>query len=304
MRRYLLPAALVLLGLIWGSSFLWIKIAIGEIPPATLVAWRMTLGAAGMLVFLLAVGRRLPSSRAALAKLALLGLINTALPIFLISWGEQFIDSGTAAVLNSLLPLFSLLLAGVLLKTEPVSPLRVTGVMIGFGGAALLASREFALRADPTALIGTLAIAIAAASYAAGGSYARHSMRGMHRYEVAAGSLVFAAIYAWILALAADGGIILPTQPGSIIAVLWLGLIGSFIAYLIYFLLIERLGATVAGMVSYIFPVVGVALGVIFLRELLDWRLAVGTGLVVAGIVVATLRYDARVRSTAGRGAE
>lgn len=304
MRRYLLPAALVLLGLIWGSSFLWIKIAIGEIPPATLVAWRMTLGAAGMLAFLLAVGRRLPISRAALANLALLGLINTALPIFLISWGEQFIDSGTAAVLNSLLPLFSLLLAGVVLKTEPVSPLRVTGVMIGFGGAALLASREFALRADPSALIGTLAMAIAAASYAVGGSYARHSMRGMHRYEVAAGSLVFAAIYAWILALAVDGGIILPTQPGPIIAVLWLGLIGSFIAYLIYFLLIERLGATVAGMVSYIFPVVGVALGVIFLRELLDWRLAVGTGLVVAGIVVATLRYDARVRSTAGRGAE
>lgn len=304
MRRYLLPAALVLLGLIWGSSFLWIKIAIGEIPPATLVAWRMTLGAAGMLAFLLAVRRRLPSSRAALAKLALLGLINTALPIFLISWGEQFIDSGTAAVFNSLMPLFSLLLAGVVLKVEPVSALRVTGVAIGFGGAVLLASRELALRADPSALIGTLAVAVAAASYAAGGSYARHSMRGMHRYEVAAGSLVFATIYAWILALVADGGIILPTQPGPIIAVLWLGLIGSFIAYLLYFLLIERLGATVAGMVTYMFPVVGVALGVIFLGELLDWRLAAGTGLVVAGIVVVTLRYDARVRSTAGRGAE
>lgn len=304
MRRYLLPAALVLLGLIWGSSFLWIKIAIGEIPPASLVAWRMTLGAAGMLAFLLAVGRRLPSSRAALAKLAVLGLINTALPIFLISWGEQFIDSGTAAVFNSLMPLFSLLLAGVVLKVEPVSALRVTGVAIGFGGAVLLASRELALRADPSALIGTLAVAVAAASYAAGGSYARHSMRGMHRYEVAAGSLVFATIYAWILALVADGGIILPTQPGPIIAVLWLGLIGSFIAYLLYFLLIERLGATVAGMVTYMFPVVGVALGVIFLGELLDWRLAAGTGLVVAGIVVATLRYDAGVRSTAGRGAE
>ncbi len=304
MRRYLLPAALVLLGLIWGSSFLWIKIAIGEIPPASLVAWRMTLGAAGMLAFLLAVGRRLPSSRAGLAKLAVLGLINTALPIFLISWGEQFIDSGTAAVFNSLMPLFSLLLAGVVLKVEPVSALRVTGVAIGFGGAVLLASRELALRADPSALIGTLAVAVAAASYAAGGSYARHSMRGMHRYEVAAGSLVFATIYAWILALVADGGIILPTQPGPIIAVLWLGLIGSFIAYLLYFLLIERLGATVAGMVTYMFPVVGVALGVIFLGELLDWRLAAGTGLVVAGIVVATLRYDAGVRSTAGRGAE
>ncbi len=304
MRRYLLPAGWVLLGLIWGSSFLWIKIAIGEIPPATLVAWRMTLGAAGMVTFLVASGRRIPSSRGDLAKLAVLGLINTALPIFLISWGEQFIDSGTAAVFNSLAPLFSLLLAGIVLKTEPVTALRVTGVLIGFGGAALLASREFALRADPSGLIGTLAVAVAAASYAAGGSYARHSMRGMHRYEVAAGSLVFAAIYAWTLALVADGGVILPTQPGPIIAVLWLGLIGSFIAYLIYFLLIERLGATVAAMVTYSFPVVGVGLGVVFLGELLDLRLAVGASLVLVGIVVAALRYDARVRSPAGRGAE
>jgi len=304
MRRYLLPAGMVGLGLIWGSSFLWIKIAIGEIPPATLVAWRMTLGAAGMLAFLLATGRRLPGSGAALRTLALLGLVNTALPIFLISWGEQFIDSGTAAVFNSLMPLFSLLLAGVVLKVEPVSGLRVTGVVIGFAGAVLLASRELALRADPSALIGTLAVAIAAACYAAGGSYARHSMRGIHRYEAAAGALFFAAIYAWILALVADGGIILPTQPGPIIAVLWLGLIGSFIAYLIYFLLIERLGATVAGMVTYTFPVVGVALGVVFLHEILDWRLALGAALVVLGIVVATLRYDAGVRRAAGRGAE
>jgi drug/metabolite transporter (DMT)-like permease len=304
MRRYLLPAGWVVLGLIWGSSFLWIKIAIGEIPPATLVAWRMTLGAAGLVTFLVASGRRLPSARRDLAKLAVLGLINTALPIFLISWGEQFIDSGTAAVFNSLAPLFSLLLAGMVLKTEPVTGLRISGVLIGFGGAALLASREFALRADSSALIGTLAVAVAAASYAAGGSYARHSMRGMHRYEVAAGSLVFAAIYAWTLALVADGGVILPTQPGPIIAVLWLGLIGSFIAYLIYFLLIERLGATVAAMVTYTFPVVGVALGVVFLGEVLDLRLAVGAGLVLAGIVVAALRYDARVRSPAGRGAE
>jgi len=304
MRRYLLPAGWVVLGLIWGSSFLWIKIAIGEIPPATLVAWRMTLAAVGMVTFLVISGRRLPTSRRALVGLAMLGLINTALPIFLISWGEQFIDSGTAAVFNSLAPLFSLILAGAILKTEPVSPLRVAGVVLGFGGAALLASREFDLRADPSALIGTLAVAIAAASYAAGGSYARHSMLGAHRYQVAAGSLVFAAVYAWILALVADGGVILPTQPGPIIATLWLGVVGSFVAYLIYFLLIERLGATVAAMVTYTFPAVGIALGVVFLGEVLDLRLAVGAGLVVAGILVATLRYDARVRSPAGNAAE
>ena len=304
MRRFALPAMFVALGLIWGSSFLWIKIAIGELSPATLVAWRMTLGALPMLLLLPLIGRRLPRAPRELATLALLGLINTALPIFLISWGEQFIDSGTAAVLNSMAPLFSVVIAGVGLQTEPFTFVRVTGILLGLGGVVLLASREFALRADPSSLIGVLAIAIAALSYAGGASYARHHIKGMHRYEVAAGSLVFAAVYAWVLALSVDGGIRLPTQPGPIIAVLWLGLIGSFVAYLLYFTLIEHYGATVSAMVTYLFPVVGVALGVAFLGELLDLRLVLGAGLVVAGIVVVALRYDLLVRRQPGTEAQ
>ena len=301
MRRFALPAMFIGLGLIWGSSFLWIKIALDELPPATLVAWRMTLGAVPMVILLPFIGRRLPRAPGDLATLALLGLINTALPIFLISWGEQFVDSGTAAVLNSMAPLFSVIIAGILLRTEPLTVLRVAGVLLGFAGAVLLASREFALRPDSASLIGIAAVAVAAASYAAGASYASHHIKGMHRFEVAAGSLVFAALYAWALALGVEGGISLPTQPGPIIAVLWLGLIGSFVAYLLYFTLIERLGATVAAMVTYLFPVVGVALGVIFLGELLDLRLAFGAALVLIGIVVVTLRYDALVRRTTGR---
>ena len=304
MRRYALPAAFIGLGLIWGSSFLWIKIAIGELPPASLLTLRMTLAAVPMVVMLPLIGQRLPRAPRDLATLALLGLINSALPIFLISWAEQFTDSATAAVLNSLAPLFSVIIAGAILRTEPMTVLRVTGVLLGFAGVVLLAGREFALRADPASLLGIAAVTVAAASYAAGGSYARHHIKGMHRYEVAAGSLVFAALYAWILAFAVDGGVHLPTQPGPIVAVLWLGLIGSFIAYLIYFTLIEQYGATVAAMVTYLFPVVGVGLGVIFLDERLDLRLVLGTGLVVAGIMVVTLRYDALVRRRTGGAAQ
>ena len=302
MRRLALPAMFVGLGLIWGSSFLWIKIALREVSPATLLTWRMTLGAVPMVVLLPFIGRRLPTAPGSLASLALLGLINTALPIFLISWGEQYVDSGSAAILNSLAPLFSVIIAGLLLRTEPLTALRVGGVLLGFVGVVLLGSREFALRPDASTLIGLAAVATAALSYAAGGSYARHHLQGMHRFEVAAGSLVFAAIYAWVLVATVGGGITLPTHPGPIIALLWLGLIGSFIAYLIYFTLIERFGATVAVMVTYLFPVVGVALGVIFLGELLDLRLVAGAGLVVLGIVVVTLRYDQVVSLVTRRG--
>lgn len=294
-QRWLLPAAFVLLGLIWGSSFAWIKIAVDEIPPASLVAWRMGLGAVGMLVLLAFIRVPVPRGVREWIPLVVLGAVNAAIPIFLISWGEQFVDSGTAAVLNSLTPIFSLIVAGVALRVEPVTALRVGGLLLGFLGAALLASRELDLRADASGLIGAGAVVLAAFSYAIGASYARHRIRSTHRYIVAGGTLVFAAIDMTVLALITDGGVILPTQPDTILAIAWLGLLGSFVAYVCFFFLIEHLGATVASMVTYVFPIVGVTLGVLLLGEQMDVRLILGTALVLAGIIVVTLRYDAVV---------
>jgi len=176
-----------------------------------------------------------------------------------------------------------------------VTALRVIGLILGFIGAALLAGRELELRTDSSGLIGALAVVLAAVSYAAGASYARHRIRHTHRYVVAGGTLIFAAIYMWILALTADGGIIVPSQLPTIVAVVWLGILGSFVAYLLFFFLIEHLGATMASMVTYMFPVIGVAIGVLLLGERMDLRLAIGTALVVIGIIVVTLRYDALV---------
>lgn len=293
--RWVLPAAFVLLGLIWGSSFAWIKIAVADVPPATLVAWRMSLGALGMLALIAAF--RLPRPRGAgeWLPLVVLGAVNAAIPIFLISWGQQWVDSGTAAVLNSLTPIFSLVIAGLALRVEPVTALRVIGLLLGFVGAAILASRQLELRADAAGLIGAMAVVLAAFSYAVGASYARHRIQRTHRYVVAGGTLLFAAVDAWVLALLADGGIVLPTQLSAVIAIAWLGILGSFVAYVLFFFLIEHLGATMASMVTYLFPVVGVGLGVLALGEPMDVRLAVGTILVLIGIIVVSLRYDAAV---------
>jgi len=293
--RWVLPAAFVLLGLIWGSSFAWIKIAVDEVPPATLVAWRMSLGAAGMLALVAILRLPVPRGAGEWLPLVVLGAVNAAIPIFLISWGQQWVDSGTAAVLNSLTPIFSLLIAGLALRVEPVTLLRVAGLLLGFIGAALLASRELELRADASGLIGAVAVVVAAFSYAVGASYARHRIQRTHRYVVAGGTLVFAAVDAWVLALLADGGLVVPVQLESVVAIAWLGLLGSFVAYVLFFFLIEHLGATMASMVTYLFPVVGVGLGVLVLGERMDLRLAGGTILVLIGIIVVSLRYDAAV---------
>jgi drug/metabolite transporter (DMT)-like permease len=297
----LLPAAFIGLGLIWGSSFLWIKIGVGEMDPATLVAYRISLGALGMLLYARLTGERLPRTARELAPLAALGMLATALPFFLITWGEQYIDSGSAAVLNSLTPIFSLVVAGVILRVESVTLVRVLGLLTGFAGAALLASREFALRGDTLALLGAGAVTVAAISYAVGASISRAMVHGTPRNVVAAGNLSFGALYIWLYTLASGANPAPPTQLDSIVAVLWLGLLGSFVAFLLFYYLIANLGATVASMVTYLFPVVGVALGVSLLHEVLDARLAIGTGLVLVGIVVVTLRYDQVVRALSGR---
>jgi drug/metabolite transporter (DMT)-like permease len=256
-----------------------------------------------MLVFMAVRGVRLPRERDQLLPLVVMGALNAALPYLLITWGEEVVDSATAAVLNSLTPIFSLVLAGLLLRTETVTFLRVVGLLVGFAGAALLATRELELRNDPAGLIGAGAVALAALSYAVAASYARHSMRTQHRYVVSAGTMLFGAIFTWPLALLADG-VRFPTQPDTILAVVWLGAMGAFVAYLLYFFLIAELGATLASMVTYVFPVVGLVLGVLVLDEVLDARLVVGTVLVLAGIVVVSLRYDAAVRRAArGRNA-
>lgn len=293
--RWVLPAAFILLGLIWGSSFAWIKVAVADIPPATLVAWRMSLGAVGMLALIGVL--RLPRPRGAgeWLPLVVLGAVNAAIPIFLISWGQQWVDSGTAAVLNSLTPIFSLVIAGLALRVEPVTALRVIGLLLGFLGAALLASRQLELRSDAAGLIGAMAVVLAAFSYAVGASYARHRIQRTHRYVVAGGTLLFAAVDAWVLALLADGGVVLPTELSTVIAIGWLGILGSFVAYVLFFFLIEHLGATMASMVTYLFPVVGVGLGVLVLGERMDVRLAAGTILVLIGIAVVSLRYDSAV---------
>ena len=207
----------------------------------------------------------------------------------------MYVDSGTAAVLNSLTPLFSLVIAGVVLRTESVTWIRVLGLVLGFAGAALLASRELALRGDPAVLLGALAVTVATISYALGASYAKYRIRQVHRYVVAAGTLVFASLYTWVLALLSEGFTV-PAEVDTLAAVAWLGILGSFVAYLLYFFLIERVGATAGTMVTYLFPVVGVVLGVVVLSEPLEWRLIVGTALVVVGIVIAGVRFRARRR--------
>jgi len=282
--------AFILLGLVWGSSFLWIKVAVHEIGPLTLVAFRLLFGIAGLLVV---VGLRrppFPRQRSTWLALAILGITNTALPFALISWGEQYIDSAVASILNGTVPLFTTVIAHLLLNDDRITPARALGLLAGFLGVVVLMSRDLGpgdLRGN---VLGQLAVLAASLAYAGSSVFARRSLRQVDSVVQAFVPLLAADSLIWLSAGLAEAPLRFPRLPITWLALAWLGLLGSCLAYLLYFYLLHALGPTRATMVTYVFPVVGVVLGVVFLAERADWHLAVGAALVALAMGVVNRR--------------
>lgn len=277
------------LGAVWGSSFMWIKIAVQDVGPFALVAWRLLFGSTGMALVLRLRRISVPRSWSAYRDLIVMGMINTALPFVLISWGEQTVDSAVASILNSTVPLFTLVIAHFFLSEEDMDRRRVLGLLVGFGGVLLLMSRDLAGGVEAS-LVGQLAVLAAAVSYASAAVFARRRLNEMHSFVQAFLPMLAADAVVWTLAWPLEGGSLLPSAELTWLALLWLGLLGSCVAYMLYFSLLKRVGPTRTTLVTYLIALFGVLLGVVFLNEPLDARLAGGGALVIAGIAVVNWR--------------
>ena len=279
-----------LLGLIWGSSFLWIKVAVQEVGPFVLVGFRLLFGLAGLVVVVLASRPRFPAERRVWLLLGILGLTNTFIPFVLISWGEQYIDSAVASILNGTMPLFTLVIAHLALHDDRITPARVLGLATGFVGVVVLLARDLGPDGFHGNVLGQGAVLLAAMSYGGSAVFARRNLRQVDPIAQAFLPLIGADAAAWGMAWAVESPIVLPRLPITWLALAWLGLLGSCAAYLLYFRLLHNIGPTRASMVTYVFPLVGVILGVGFLREAADWHLIVGTLLIALGIGVVNWR--------------
>jgi len=297
------------LALAWGSSFVFIKTALTDgMEPLTLVAYRLGIGTAFLLVLLRLSGGSLPRDRDALRRAATLAVLNIAIPFAFITWGVQHIPSAVGAMFNGTVPLFSIVLAALVLPDEPITVGRLGGLLLGFGGALVLVSPNLAAGGgteDPTlVLLGELAVIAGSIGYAAGYVYARRSITGRALITRPDGSmrvgtpLEISAIqsvlaFPMMLALALllerpDGGLLaLPPTPAAWGSVIWLGLVGSGIAYLFFFRLVRAWGAMRSSLVTYVIPVVGIALGVILLGDTLEPAELAGAALVISGVVIA-----------------
>jgi drug/metabolite transporter (DMT)-like permease len=283
-RRYL--PMLVLLALIWGSSFMFIKVAVRDLDPATLVLGRLGVAALTLAVVVpLALGGKLTRSelRAHSAWLAVIGLLNTAVPFWLLSWGETRIDSGLASIIQASVPIFNALLAFGFFHNQRVTGRSLVGVAVGFVGVALLVG------AQPQAkILGALAVVGMATCYAAGGLLAKHHLSDVRPQAVALGTTLVAAV-----AMLPTGIAFAPHHvPGwePIGSVVFLGVVGTAFAYLLFYTIIAGAGAAYASLVTYLVPPVALAYGAVFLDEGIGWPAVVGLVLILTGVALGTAR--------------
>ncbi|MGH3045077.1 MAG: DMT family transporter [Gaiellaceae bacterium] len=278
---------LTIVALVWGSSYLFIKVAVEEVEPAAMMFLRLVLAAA-VLVPVLAWrtgGRAAVSDMRDLGwKAWAIGFLNAAFPFTLIAWGEKYVDSGVAAIANASVPIFVVILAFWFNKSERARGVRLAGILVGLAGVAVLTGLH--PEGGWWAIAGTLAIVVASLSYAAANHFVQHNFSQTPAILVTTASSVMGAVI--LLPFAAFQ---IPDETpswkalGSIVV---LGVLGTAFALLIYFRLLTLYGASRSSLVTYLLPPVALVYGVLILDEKITLNAALGLVLILAGVALGS----------------
>ena len=286
--------AFTALALIWGASFLLIKLGVRDMSPTVLVFVRSASGAIALAVIMRMTGRKLLGAewRRRVGLFVFMAFTNALLPWVAIAWGEEHITSGLASILNSTTTLWAAVLIYFVIPSERPSGLNYVGVLIGLAGVVILVLPDLVAHGLSGSLLGALAVVAAAMSYAVSALFQRTRMRSMNIYEQSFGQLAVTAVVA--LPIAAPAVPYVHLSWLSISAVITLGVAGSGIAYLLYYYTMNTLGAVRATGVTFVVPVTAVFWGVVLLREALTLPTAIGMVVILAGVVLTNVRRTAR----------
>jgi drug/metabolite transporter (DMT)-like permease len=281
------------LGFMWGSSYLFIKIGVDTFGTFTLVALRLLIGATTLWVAFRLNGTALPRNRRTYEHLLVMALINITIPFALITWAEQSVDSALAAILNSSVPLFVIVIAPLFLPDEPIRLNGVVGLAVGFVGVVLLVSPG--LMSATGDLAGSVALLGSSLAYALGNVYSRRNVRGLPPLVPAVFQVTFAFLIVGVVALVVERPweTVRP-DPAAWFSVIWLGVFGSGLAYMLYFRLLGRWGATRTSLVAYLLPIYGIVLGFLVLQEHIDITLILGTALIIGGVAIVNSPWGQR----------
>ena len=274
---------LVTLSILWGGSFFFTKLVVTVLPPLTVAFSRVAIAAAILILLARATGIALPDRLSIWRPYLVMGLLNNAIPFSLIFWGQTHIPSGLAAILNATTPLFTVLVAHWATADERLTAPRLAGVAAGLAGVVVMIGPDL-LREVGGHVLGQFAVLLAAVSYAFAGVYGRR-FRGEPPLRVAAGQLVASSMLLAPAAILIDRPWTLPLPGAATIAALVaLAALSTALAYVIYFRILARAGATNVLLVTFLIPVSAILLGTLLLGEQLEPRHLAGMAAIGIGL--------------------
>jgi drug/metabolite transporter (DMT)-like permease len=276
---------MLVLALIWGGAFFFIGVAVRHVQPLTYVWLRLTIGAAGLWTYLMIRGVRISLPRQVWGSILLLALLNNALPFALFGWGQTHIASGLASILNATTPIWGVVVAHFLTRDERMSPRKIAGVLLGFGGVATMIGPSL-LSSLGTSALAQLACVAASLSYALAAVWARRFKRlGISPFSVTTGQLTAGALVMLPVSMIVDRPWTHAFPPLSAwAAIAALALLCTAFGYVLYFRLIEHAGATNALLVTLLVPPIAILLGSLFLGETLAPQDFAGLALIAFGL--------------------
>jgi drug/metabolite transporter (DMT)-like permease len=286
----------LLLCCIWGSTWLFIKLGLNDLPPLTFAGIRFVIAA--LILFSLIAVRHvpLPRTRRDLMLLALTGVLSFTLNYGLVFWGEQYISSGLAALLQSTLPAFGLIIAHYYLPRERMTLPRMLGVLLGVLGVAVIFSNQLQV-SGPRALWGSAALVVSAFCAAYANVLVKTYGLNLQPSVLAAGQMVFGLIPLLLIGIPLEGNPLkFHWTPIALISLLYLAIVGTVIAFLAYYWLMRNMDVTKTMLIALVTPVVAVVLGMLILKEELHWRTLVGGAMIMSGIGLIVVR---RAKTTA-----
>jgi len=287
---------LILCG-IWGSTWLFIKLGLADLPPITFAGIRFVIACAILFSWIKIRRLPVPTARGDWILLAITGVLSFGLNYGLVFWGEQYISSGLAALLQATLPAFGLVFAHFHLPAERLSWARIFGVVLGVCGVGVVFSNQLRI-AGTKALAGCVALILSAMFAAYANVMVKAYGKNLNPAILAAGQMLFGLLLLLIVGIALEGNPLhFHWTPIAVISLLYLALIGSVIAFLLYYWLVLNIDVTKSMLIALVTPVVAVILGMIVLDEQIGWRTLIGGAMIMLGISFIVVRRGAPARS-------
>lgn len=283
---------LAILVALWGSNFMFIKIGVETVPPATLVASRLAIGAAIMAVFVRAMGHAFPPLGRQWMPYLVIAILGNAVPFWAITWGQQYIESALAGVLMAVMPLTTLVLAHFFVAGEAMTRLRFAGFLLGFTGIVALMGPAVltGLGGSAIEMFAQLAVLLSAVCYALQSIVVRRMLKG-NLMVASAAILMIAALLSLPVALAVDRPWMLSPSGLSVAVVIWIGIGPTALATIVFLRLIGSAGPTFMALTNYCIPIVALFLGTVLLGEEPGAGAYTGLALILSGIAISQLRH-------------